>query len=58
MHESWGFLKFGIWREGGLNDFLFFLVKEGRLDLNNVVNYSHNEVRDIHLVCLPACGIL
>lgn len=52
------FFKFGIWREGGLNDFLFFLVKEGRLDLNNVVNYSHNEVRDFHLLCCPARGVL
>lgn len=57
MYESWGFLKFGIWREGGFNDFLFFLVKEGRLDLNNVVNYFYNEVYDIYLVCFFVCGI-
>lgn len=53
-----GFLNLAFGEKGVLMIFLFFLVKEGRLDLNNVVNYSHNEVRDIHLVCLPACGIL
>lgn len=29
MHESRGFLKFGIWREGGLNDFFIFFSEGG-----------------------------
>lgn len=53
-----GFLNLAFGEKGVLMIFYFFLVKEGRLDLNNVVNYSHNEVRDFHLLCCPARGIL
>lgn len=52
-----GFLNLVFGEKGVLMIFLFFLVKEGRLDLNNVVNYFYNEVCDIYLVCFFVCGI-